>query len=251
MITWNDITLKKYYEIRNVLKSKKEIKLTDMVRILSIVQNRKIEDLEALPLRVIKEELKKLSTIFENTPKLVAIMQFQYEGDTYYIKDLADDCFNAYASFEMTLANYKADDIKQVTYGLAILARKQNEKFDTYDVDERAKRFELLPTETALGVASFFLNVEKASQKLTSLSLQIEEKAKALPNVPYKKIFSKSGDGLVMPSQRLLAFMVLMKLKINLQAKYYSICLFLKTKLDLMRKWLKLEKPKNNENCNN
>ena len=235
MIEWKNITIKQYYDICSVRKKEGTLSLTDIVHVLSIVQKKSIEEFKAAPLKQIKNEIRKLEAIFSSPPNFKSLMHFEYEGHKYYIKDLSEDTFNAYASFEMVLSRYKSTDINQITYSLGILARRLDEAFEDYDLDDRAKHFENLPVEVALGVAGFFLDLEQSLQKLTGLSTQIEEKLEAL-QIPqkglYKKTFSKNGDGLVLPSPQLMGLLVLMKLRANLQKRYYNFCHSLRTKLN-------------------
>ncbi len=235
MIKWENITIKQYYDICSVLKKDGTLALNQMVEVLSIIENKSIEVFKKMPLKQIKSEIRKLEAIFSSTPNFKSVMHFEYEGHIYYIKDLSEDTFNAYASFEMVLSKYKSTDVNQITYSLGILARRLDEAFEDYDLDDRAKHFENLPVEVALGVAGFFLDLEQSLQKLSGLSIQIEEKLEAL-QIPqkglYKKTFSKNGDGLVLPSRQLLGLLVLMKLKANLQKRYYNFCHLLRTKLN-------------------
>lgn len=205
---WEELGIKKYFLVRQELKNTEKSPTDQTISILAILKDKEEEEIANMHIQEVLSEVAKLNTLLSETPQFADCTHFEFKGETYYIKSLADDSFGAYAAYESILAKYPVDDYRQTTYALAILARKKDEKFDSYKVSERAAMFEELPTPVALGVSSFFLHKEKSLRNVMLISMEIQRRVSALPKNLSKRLFRKGGDGTPQPTHLLLSWMM-------------------------------------------
>lgn len=104
------------------------------------------------------------------------IATFELEGETYNVMPtLLKQEFQDFISLETALSAHDGDVHKALPMLIAILAKKDNETLDDYDVQARADLFnEKLPVSVAHPLSLFFWNSEAMSTTLSQLSLNHE-----------------------------------------------------------------------------
>jgi hypothetical protein len=109
---------------------------------------------------------------FINTPLTTSqITEFTYKGEKYSVAEtILNQEFGDYVAAQTAIAEYGNDTWKQLSYLVAIMAKKDGEKLDDYDVNKRATHFLDLDILTCNSIAAFFLSNQKASDFIILLS---------------------------------------------------------------------------------
>ena len=113
--------------------------------------------------------------------------KFKWKGEMYYFPAnlMRGSTFGEYAEVKQIEQMFEKDSSNKFDYikrQMAILCRKQNEKYDSYNLDEREKEFEGLTMNIVMGF-SFFLSkrimkYQRDFQIYSKLQKQIEHTRK-------------------------------------------------------------------------
>lgn len=171
--SWSDITLKKYEEIERYYEGKDE--KFDVRDVLNILTDKTEDEINALPAEFLDTILTHLifltltPEVGEPTNKIVI------DGETYRINIENKLKVGEYVAVDAAI---KGDKHNYAAI-LAILCRKEEEKYDSYFenevLEERIKLFEKQPVINILPLINFFIKCFIISQMPSQLSLKIEE----------------------------------------------------------------------------
>jgi hypothetical protein len=111
--------------------------------------------------------------IFIDTPvDKEPIFKFTIQGEEYNISDtILKQEFQDYIAAETARLQYKDDVWTQLAYLIAIMAKKDGETLDSYDINQRAEfMMDNADVQTTSQVAAFFLQSQKTSELISLLS---------------------------------------------------------------------------------
>ncbi|MDJ1500663.1 hypothetical protein [Xanthocytophaga agilis] len=163
------IQIQKQTELSNLEKSGK------ILALLSGLDEELINDAE--PVLVIKL-IEQVQLFEELTKEFEPIKQFKHNNQTYTVKDLQKATFKEFADWEKSTS--VLEGLESYPYQLAILVRLSGEKYEDYDVMERAEGFKQLPASIVLCVAAFFLSSSRQSEAHFQNYLLVTEMRKHL-----------------------------------------------------------------------
>lgn len=198
--SWRDISLKMQVEAHNLSQNEKYVKA---VGVLSAYTKIPVEDLKKAKTPMLMEVMKNIA--FINKPvSEEPLFEFEYKGEKYNIlESVTKNQFQDYISLQTVVNMYKDDNWKQLSYIIAIMAKKQGETLDDYDIEERAKYFEDIDVETLTRVSAFFLKSKKALNLITVFSspqiqaILVEDKLKDLKNTLSRLKVLRGGNLLI------------------------------------------------------
>jgi len=178
--SWEEITLYKYQEIERFYEDKDEP--VDIRKIVHILCDKTIDDVNQLPVEFLDKILKKLSFIQELPKTDKPTNKIEIDGITYQVNTQNKLKAGEYIAAETTLKN----DRHNYAALLAILCRKQDElydsKFENEILEERIKLFEKQPIIKILPITSFFLDLWIISEMPTLLSTKVKEELNRTAN---------------------------------------------------------------------
>lgn len=165
--SWKEVSVKQQIEAHRLSQNEKYVKA---IGVLSAYTNIPVEDLKKAKTPMLLETMKHLA--FINTPiSSEPLFEFEYKGDKYnVVENIMQQQFQDFIALQTAIAEYKDDYWKQLTFILAIMAKKKGETLDSYDVTERASYLEDIDVETVNRVAAFFLSSKKALRLISALS---------------------------------------------------------------------------------
>ncbi|WP_299988693.1 hypothetical protein [uncultured Pontibacter sp.] len=176
---WSEVKFSQFKELMK-LNQDELGQLERAVRIVSVFSgvayDTLVDEDPALIFRIL-HELDFLDTGVEN---MEPVMHFQLDGETYYVNDLENSAFREYVDFQTIEEKTKDKPEEGITWKLAILCRKQNEKpLKGKILEERASLFEKLDAETVLRINSFFLLKQRLYSEASLLYSNLEKEIKA------------------------------------------------------------------------
>ena len=161
---WGDITL------RQQIKVSQDADKEDNFKILALMSG-----YCDIPMDVLKKvRFSQVQKVFKNLAFLKdveipkkAIVDFEFKGEKYTIVDsLMNEEFQDWVSCETAFQNHKDNIWDALPYLIAVLAKREGESLDDYDLDERAELLKDIPIDIANGISVFF----SANVKLSKLS---------------------------------------------------------------------------------
>lgn len=171
--SWNEITLKKYQEVERFYENKEDN--FNVIDVLDILIDKDRDEINALPAEFLDTILTHLIFI-TTTPEVgEPTNKIVIDGETYRINIENKLKVGEYVAVDTAI---KGDKHNYAAI-LAILCRKEEEKYDSYFenevLEERIKLFEKQPVINILPLINFFINCFIISQIPSQLSLKIEE----------------------------------------------------------------------------
>ena len=173
--SWDDITVKDQIRIANI--AQEYTGLTAQLQLIAGYANIPVDEIKHTHISKLPTLVKHLEFIQEPL-KDEPIEEFEFKGEKYHVmQTLIDGEFQDFISLESAIKNNEEKSYEAVPMMIAILAKKQGESLDDYDIDERAKLFLDLPIKIANSISSFFLSFAMLSQSNTPTSLvEVEKK---------------------------------------------------------------------------
>lgn len=208
--SWNEVTVKMQAKaIENVSINPKDIdnyllNISAYTGIpFELLANMDLADFEELilPMSFLKEE-----------PQTPLITEFLFRGHTYHVlKSLEKAKVREYTSCQAVLGNYKDNPVAALPTLIAIVAKRENETMDDYDLDSRSVMFEDLPYIIAQGIYLFFCACETLYTQSLEASLRKQDSVMQA-SMQYSKNILKgwAGTGLL---KRLLRAILLLSVK--------------------------------------
>ena len=164
---WNEITIKQQIEAEKIQNTQKHIK---NMGIMAAYTGIPLEELREAPVPSLLNVVEALS--FIDTPiSTEPLFQFTYRGEEYNVSDtIIKQQWQDYVAAQTAIAEYEEDIWTQLSYLLAIMAKRSGETLNNFDVNERALYMQGVDVETCQRVASFFLSNQKVSEYISVLS---------------------------------------------------------------------------------
>lgn len=168
--SWDEVTIQKQIEVEKLAREHSDIKPMAVVAGYSGVD---IDEVKRLHLNDVKSLLSALE--FTNTRPVEPVHQFHHKGKEYFIvESLLKAEFQDFISLEAIKDNYKDKKAEALPYIIAIIAKREGESLDSFDINERAKEFYDLPMSVAFGLEVFFCAVAMMSTVDSQKALQIQ-----------------------------------------------------------------------------
>ena len=165
--SWHEVTIRQQMIAEELQDSQTYVK---SLGVLSAYSGIPIDILKHTPtaeLTNIMSELSFINTEVDKTP----IFKFTYKGEEYNVSEsLLNNQFQDYIAGQTAILEYKNNSWKQLSYLVAIMAKKQDETLDSFDLNKRAEFFMDLDVQTVSQVAGFFLENQKISELISMLS---------------------------------------------------------------------------------
>lgn len=194
--SWDDVTVADQIRIAEI--ATKHTGLTSQLQLISGYANIPVDEIKRTHINKLPKLVKHLSFINEPLSK-EPISEFEHKGHKYYVMDtLLNGEFQDFISLEAAIANNKDKVYNALPLMVAILAKREGETLDSYDVEERAKEFYDLPIEIANRLSTFFLNYATISQVNTPTFLnqfQKETNQEAIKRLDELENTTKQLDG--------------------------------------------------------
>lgn len=159
--SWDEITLGKYNELQAYYKSLEDKENIDMIKLISILTDKKEDDINLLPAIFIKKILDKLDFLKEIKFNDEISNKILIDGEEYIINNMEDLTFGEWVDVNTSLNN-EPDNLIPI---LAILCRKKGELYDTqYQnkiFDDRLKMFSNISVIDGLKIINFFFHLSE------------------------------------------------------------------------------------------
>lgn len=168
--SWDEVTLENQIKVSNDAELINDEALKK-IALISGYANIPMEVLKHTQLTKIPNLFKHLTFLNDPIP-IEPIAEFEYKGDKYQVAEtLLKNEFQDWISIETAFENNKEKMWNALPYVVAVLAKKEGETLDDFDIEERAKHFRQLPVSIANRLAVFFYQIESTSKINSLLSL--------------------------------------------------------------------------------
>jgi hypothetical protein len=177
---WEEVTLEQQIEVSEIATNNQSVRMLSILSAYTGIPVNELKKSKTSKLMTVLNKLTFINTPIPNTP----IIKFKFSGETYYISEsFIDQEFQDYVSIQTIIAEYKENIWKSTPHILAVMAKKEGESLDDYDVNKRAELFKKLPLNIVNGVNTFFLSnliglntyTQLSSQKTVTKLLKEEE----------------------------------------------------------------------------
>lgn len=150
---WDEVTLKQQVEVSKIASKEQHIKQIALVAAYTGID---IHELKKTNIKELQPLFNLIKFVSEELPT-EPIERFEYKGEEYNITDtLLNAEFQDFISLENIVKEYGDKEYEALPLMVAILAKKDGESLDDYDIMERAKHFEDLPITIANRLKVFF-----------------------------------------------------------------------------------------------
>lgn len=200
--SWNEITLKQQLEVERLTKEHPEY---SSIALIAGYLDQDVDQIKRLHINEIKNILHELTFISTAIPNEV-LHEFMYKGEKYTVMEtLLKGQFQDFLTIETVLQNHKGNEYRALPYIIAVLAKKQGETLDSFDLEERAKHFMDLPLLIANNIYFFFAVTKTLSEVdsktvLQNLDQQVSGSINSLLGTPMKR----DGGGLLIRLQKVM-----------------------------------------------
>jgi hypothetical protein len=206
--SWDDITVQQQIEISKVVERDEEFRNVHMISTYTGIDMDLIRKMNINHFKKILHIMKFLKEPIENK----VIKSIIHNGEEYFIADsiLAGQTQD-FLSIEGLMKKYSANQVEALPYVIAVIARKNGETIDSFDIYKRAEEFRTLPYSTANNIWFFFAVIEKAYSIDTKQSLVVMDQQLEL-TLNYSKNLLTQLDGLTL-WKKLLRVILLLYIK--------------------------------------
>jgi hypothetical protein len=158
---WQSVTLRQQILSESLSSTQTHVKSLGVIAAYTQIP---IDELKQANTKDLLEIMTLLSFIDKELSK-ESLFQFEYKGESYNVSEtIIKQQFQDWIAAQTAIAEYKDNNWKQLVYLLAIMAKKDGETLDNFDVNERAEYFMDVDVETCHRVGAFFLSNQKASE---------------------------------------------------------------------------------------
>lgn len=203
--SWEELTLQQYLDLMSIpsgfTPSNKLIKIFEYTCGIPVEVSKKISPPELV-------KINSLLNWMDKSYVASPIREFLFKNVEYKAESISDSVFGAYVDYETFLDRYGA--IQGLPYLIAVMARKQGEKYEDYDTYKRAEEFKELPLTVALDLAAFFLTNIKLTNLHTQTISKLKEQVQNQSNYTNNLLNSLDGKS---PYLKRLQIKMLRKLK--------------------------------------
>ena len=215
--SWNELDLKRFSRIEEYY-SEKEDKNFDIREVLSILCDKTQDEINELPEEFTEKILEKLSWISTEPPKCPPTNVIEIDGERYLVNTREKLKTGEFIAADTILKN----DKHNYAALMAVLCRKENEKYDSYFENEvvpsRIEMFEKVSVMKILPIISFFLSCCLISKMHSQLCLEAEDALSLIQ----KNIEISRRNGHLSAFSTILLKRKLKKLKKSMRAIYQT-----------------------------
>jgi len=196
--SWDEVTLKQQIEVSKIAKNQKHIQQIALVAGYTGID---IDVLKKTNIKELQPLFKKIEFVSSKIPD-EPIERFTHNGVEYSVTPtLLRSEFQDFISLENIVKDFDEREYEALPIMIAILAKKDGESLDDFDIMERSKAFEDLSISTANRLKVFFY-------LLVNQSLSSSEGYSSLNQVLQKRIKEVKGslkkqDGKGLPTRLL------------------------------------------------
>lgn len=187
--SWDDVTLEQFMSIMRAMPA--DDNTVDIRDAIAILTRKDKEWVNSLPINFVNSLASRL-VFLNQLPSNEARNEVEIDGEKYFINYMEDLTFGEYTDIDTVM---RSDDKNYAAF-LAILCRKENEKYDdkfTAHIDKRVEMWNNVSITKVLPLISFFLHCYGTSVTLSADSLkQLREQADL--SVKDTEDLCKSGD---------------------------------------------------------
>jgi hypothetical protein len=164
---WSEVTLGQQIQVSEISHGEKYVKTLGIIAGYTKIPVDELKHAKIQDVNAIMESLTFLQDDISEEP----ITEFQFRGETYYVhQNLLEQEFQDFVSIQTAIAEAGDKRWQASPYILAVMAKRQGETLDDYDIRARAKAFQELDVVTANRVAAFFLSSSKVLKSISMLS---------------------------------------------------------------------------------
>lgn len=171
---WSQVSLKQYQEIERFYEDNEDSTF-DVRKVLHILCNKSIDEVNALPVEFTEKILNILQFLSEPFPKVEATNKIVIDNVKYQINVFEKLKLGEYVSTDTIIKSDKHNYAAM----LAILCRKPNEiydsKFEAEVLEDRIKMFEEQPITKIKPLIDFFIDCYLVSAQIFQLYSKVEE----------------------------------------------------------------------------
>lgn len=165
--SWDDVTLEQFMSIMRLMGDDNTVDIRDAIAILT---RKDKEWVNSLPINFVNSLASRL-VFLNQLPSNEARNEVEIDGEKYFINYMEDLTFGEYTDIDTVM---RSDDKNYAAF-LAILCRKEGEKYDdkfTAHIDKRVEMWNNVSITKVLPLISFFLNSWGLSERLSQDSLK-------------------------------------------------------------------------------
>lgn len=156
---WHEVSLRMQMKVSEIESKELHVKT---IAVISAYTGIPVDELKQANVIDLKEIMQSLSFI-ETEVSTKPIFNFNYKGHDYNVMEsLINNQFQDYVAAQTAISEYGNNTWKQLSYLVAIMAKRDGETLDSFDVNERAEYMMDLDVSTCNGIAAFFLSNQKA-----------------------------------------------------------------------------------------
>ncbi len=164
---WHEITIRQQIKVKELASTQTYIKSLGVISAYIGIPIEELRTVKTAEVVDIMNELAFIDTPIDNQP----IFKFTFKGEEYSVSDsIVKQEFQDYVAAQTAIAEYQDDEWRTLAYLTAIMAKKDKENLDSYDINERAEYLMDLDCETCNRIASFFLSSQRLSEYISVLS---------------------------------------------------------------------------------
>lgn len=207
--TWAEVP---YHQAKRLIALEREELDTyeRAARIVSILSGIDFDHLTSFPATLAFQLFMQLS--FIESEKVRPIQHFTFEGENFYARPMAEEDFLAFILYHKLEKAFESTPEETIRYKMALLCRRDGESVQELNKDggklleERAKRFDALPSDVVRGVDAFFLTLwaqyALTTQAYSEALTRREEAQRRLQATRerFTRIMTASGVGRVLPT---------------------------------------------------
>lgn len=160
--SWDEVKLEQQIELTRFSARDETFRNLHLISTMTGID---IEEVKVMNINVLKDILHCLSFL-SKTPELKKITEFEFNGEKYGILDsIIEGQTQDFFSIEGLLKKYKDNQAEALPYVIAVIAKKDGETLDKYDVIKRGEQFKNLPYPIAYSIWFFFVQTERTLPK--------------------------------------------------------------------------------------
>lgn len=167
-MNWNDISIKKFYQLCKELNSIDDE--NKPYRILALIKDMTLEEVLSAPIRDVEKMLRDIQFIYTSPKARMACRKYTINGRVYLpTYDMTNISTAQYIDFQAKAPSSR-DNLPDF---LSVLMIPEGHKYnDGYNMQEVIRDMECLGVEDAYGLSAFFLTLFRLSIKLAVRKLR-------------------------------------------------------------------------------
>lgn len=165
--SWQDVSVRQQIEVETLSNTQTYIK---SLGVISAYTGIPIDEIKKANIKDLLEVMQSLSFIDSELSK-EPLFEFEYKGDKYSVSEtILKQEFQDWIAAQTAIAEYRDNNWKQLVYLLAIMAKRDGESLDSFDVNERAEYLMDIDVETCQRIGAFFLSNQRVLEFISMYS---------------------------------------------------------------------------------